>query len=32
VTYYDGSPLSVYKPPICASNGTIHSQMLDVLR
>jgi myo-inositol-1(or 4)-monophosphatase len=32
VTYYDGSPLSAYKPPICASNGTIHSQMLDVLR
>ena len=32
LSYYDGSPLSVYKPPICASNGRIHSQMLDVLR
>lgn len=32
VTYYDGSALSIYKPPICASNGAIHSQMLEVLR
>jgi myo-inositol-1(or 4)-monophosphatase len=32
VTYYDGSPFSIYKPPICASNGSIHSQMLDVLK
>lgn len=32
LSYYDGSPLSVYKPPILASNGRIHSQMLDVLR
>jgi myo-inositol-1(or 4)-monophosphatase len=32
LSYYDGSPLSVYKPPICASNGRIHSQMLDVLQ
>jgi myo-inositol-1(or 4)-monophosphatase len=32
VTYYDGSPFSIYEPPICASNGRIHSQMLDVLR
>lgn len=31
VTYYDASPFSIYKPPICASNGLIHSQMLDVL-
>jgi myo-inositol-1(or 4)-monophosphatase len=31
VTYYDGSRFSIYKPPICASNGSIHSQMLDVL-
>jgi myo-inositol-1(or 4)-monophosphatase len=29
---YDGSPLSVYEPPILASNGRIHSQMLDVVR
>jgi len=32
VTYYDGSKFSIYTPPICASNGLIHSQMLDVLR
>ena len=32
VTYYDGSPFSVYAPPICASNGGIHPEMLEVLR
>ena len=32
VTYYDGSPFSVYAPPICASNGSIHEEMLAVLR
>lgn len=32
VTYYDGSPFNVYSPPICASNGGIHEQMLSVLR
>ena len=32
VTSYDGSPFSIYTPPVCASNGIIHSQMLDVLR
>src|SRR5687767_402968 len=32
VTYYDGSKFNIYKPPICASNGAIHSQMLEVLR
>ena len=32
VTYYDGSPFNIYAPPICASNGSIHEQMLDVLR
>lgn len=31
VTYYDGSPFSIYHPPICASNGLIHSQMLRIL-
>src|SRR6478735_1899694 len=31
VTNYDGSPLSIYKPPICASNGVIHDEMLAVL-
>jgi myo-inositol-1(or 4)-monophosphatase len=32
VSYYDGSEYSVYEPPIVASNGLIHSQMLDVLK
>lgn len=32
VTYYDGSEFSVYTPPICASNGLIHSEMLNVLK
>lgn len=31
VTYYDGSPFSIYAPPICASNGSIHAEMLKVL-
>lgn len=32
VTYYDDSPFSVYQPPICASNGLIHGEMLNVLK
>ena len=32
ISYYDGSKFSVYKPPVCASNGLIHSQMLEVLQ
>ena len=32
VTYYDGTPFSIYAPPICASNGLIHGEMLEVLR
>ena len=32
ITYYDGSKFSIYKPPMCASNGAIHDQMLEVLR
>jgi myo-inositol-1(or 4)-monophosphatase len=32
ITYYDGGQFSIYHPPICASNGRIHDQMLDVLR
>ena len=32
VTNYNGSQLSIYKPPICASNGIIHEEMLAVLR
>jgi myo-inositol-1(or 4)-monophosphatase len=31
VSYYDDSPFSIYSPPICASNGTIHREMLEVL-
>lgn len=31
VSYYDGSRHSIYRPPICGSNGLIHSQMLAVL-
>lgn len=31
VTYYDDTPFSIYAPPICASNGLIHDQMLGVL-
>src|SRR5437016_5826478 len=32
VSFYDGSNYSVHRPPIVASNGLIHSQMLDVLK
>lgn len=32
VTDYRGGALSIYTPPICASNGLIHKQMIDVLR
>jgi myo-inositol-1(or 4)-monophosphatase len=32
VSYYDNSKFSIYQPPICASNGLIHNQMLEVLR
>jgi myo-inositol-1(or 4)-monophosphatase len=32
VSYYDDSPFSIYAPPICASNGLIHSEMLELLR
>ena len=32
VSFYDGSNYSIYRPPIVASNGLIHSQMLDVLK
>lgn len=31
ISYYDGARHSIYRPPICASNGLIHSQMLAVL-
>lgn len=32
VSYYDDSPFSIYKPPICADNGLIHGEMLNVLK
>ena len=32
VSYYDDSPFSIYAPPICASNGLIHGEMLEVLK
>ena len=32
VSYYDGSPFSIYKPPICASNNLIHNEMLGILQ
>ena len=32
ISYYDGSKFSIYKPPLCASNGSIHDEMLSVLR
>ena len=32
ISYYDGSEFSIYSPPICASNGGVHEQMLEVLR
>ena len=30
VSYYDNSEFSIYNPPICASNGLIHSEMLNI--
>ena len=31
VSYFDGTEYSIYSPPICSSNGLIHSEMLNVL-
>lgn len=31
VSKYDGSPLSIYTPPVLASNGLVHEQMMRVL-
>lgn len=31
LSYYDGSPFSIYQAPICASNGAVHDAMLAVL-
>jgi len=30
-TDYNGDPFSIYRPPVCASNGKIHNEMLAVL-
>jgi myo-inositol-1(or 4)-monophosphatase len=32
VSYYDGSPFNIYKPPILASNGLVHETMMRVLQ
>ncbi len=32
VSYFDGSKYSIYEPPICASNGLIHNEMLNILK
>lgn len=32
ISGYDGSTFSIYSPPILASNGLLHSQMMNVLR
>lgn len=32
ITNYNGAPFSIYNPPMCASNGLIHEEMLAVLR
>jgi myo-inositol-1(or 4)-monophosphatase len=32
VSYYDGSPFNIYAPPILASNGIVHQDMMRVLR
>ena len=31
VSYYDDSKFSIYEPPICADNGLIHTEMLQIL-
>jgi myo-inositol-1(or 4)-monophosphatase len=31
VSRYDGTPLSIYTPPIVASNGLLHEEMMRVL-
>ena len=32
VSYYDDSLFSIYAPPICADNGLIHAEMLEILK
>ncbi|REJ78901.1 MAG: inositol monophosphatase [Acidobacteria bacterium] len=31
ISYYDGSEIDIYRPPLCATNGKIHGEMLSVL-
>ncbi|HEX7723279.1 MAG TPA: inositol monophosphatase family protein, partial [Pyrinomonadaceae bacterium] len=31
VSNYQGAPLNIYSPPIVASNGLVHEQMMSVL-
>ena len=31
VTDYNGDPFNIYRPPVCASNGKIHAEMLAVV-
>ena len=32
ITNYAGEPFNIYTPPVVASNGRIHNEMLDILR
>lgn len=32
ISYFDGSALDIYRPPLTASNGLIHEQMIAVLK
>jgi len=32
LTAYDGSAFDIYTPPLCASNGLIHEEMLKILK
>jgi myo-inositol-1(or 4)-monophosphatase len=31
-SHYDGAPFDIYTPPIIATNGLIHEQMMNVLK
>ena len=31
ITGYNGEPFSIYSPPVCASNGKIHNEILAIL-
>jgi myo-inositol-1(or 4)-monophosphatase len=32
ITDFQGCPVNIYHPEVCASNGLVHQDMLDVLR